>query len=68
MFAGDPRATAAHYLKRCTAGNRWTKGFRRPDGGHGRQRNAKIAGIFARLFKRDGKPRYLGYLPRVWDI
>jgi aminoglycoside/choline kinase family phosphotransferase len=30
------------------------------------QRNAKIAGIFARLFKRDGKPRYLGYLPRVW--
>lgn len=30
------------------------------------QRNAKIAGIFARLNKRDGKPRYLAYLPRVW--
>ena len=30
------------------------------------QRNAKIAGIFARLFRRDGKPRYLSYLPRVW--
>jgi aminoglycoside/choline kinase family phosphotransferase len=30
------------------------------------QRNAKIAGIFARLHKRDGKPRYLDYLPRVW--
>jgi aminoglycoside/choline kinase family phosphotransferase len=30
------------------------------------QRNAKIAGIFARLFKRDGKLRYLSYLPRVW--
>lgn len=30
------------------------------------QRNAKIAGIFARLQVRDGKPRYLGYLPRVW--
>ncbi|MGB8363212.1 MAG: aminoglycoside phosphotransferase family protein [Rhizomicrobium sp.] len=30
------------------------------------QRNAKIVGIFARLFKRDAKPRYLGYLPRVW--
>jgi N-acetylmuramate 1-kinase len=30
------------------------------------QRNAKIAGIFARLNKRDGKPRYLSYLPRVW--
>jgi aminoglycoside/choline kinase family phosphotransferase len=30
------------------------------------QRNAKIVGIFARLYKRDGKPRYLSYLPRVW--
>ena len=30
------------------------------------QRNAKIIGIFARLWKRDGKPRYLGYIPRVW--
>lgn len=32
----------------------------------GAQRNAKIVGIFARLWKRDGKPRYLSYLPRVW--
>jgi aminoglycoside/choline kinase family phosphotransferase len=31
------------------------------------QRNAKIAGIFARLYKRDGKARYLSYLPRVWS-
>lgn len=31
------------------------------------QRNAKIVGIFARLFRRDGKPRYLSYLPRVWS-
>ena len=31
------------------------------------QRNTKIAGIFARLFRRDGKPRYLSYLPRVWS-
>ncbi|HUJ04426.1 MAG TPA: phosphotransferase [Rhizomicrobium sp.] len=30
------------------------------------QRNAKIAGIFARLYLRDSKPRYLSYLPRVW--
>lgn len=30
------------------------------------QRNAKIVGIFARLYKRDGKDRYLGYLQRVW--
>lgn len=30
------------------------------------QRNARIVGIFARLYKRDSKPRYLAYLPRVW--
>jgi N-acetylmuramate 1-kinase len=30
------------------------------------QRNAKIVGIFARLYARDGKQRYLAYLPRVW--
>lgn len=34
----------------------------------GAQRNAKIVGIFARLWKRDGKPRYLGMIPRVWDL
>jgi aminoglycoside/choline kinase family phosphotransferase len=30
------------------------------------QRNAKIVGIFARLYRRDGKARYLSLLPRVW--
>ena len=32
----------------------------------GAQRNAKIIGIFVRLWKRDGKPRYLDLIPRVW--
>jgi N-acetylmuramate 1-kinase len=32
----------------------------------GAQRNLKIIGIFARLARRDGKPRYLGLVPRVW--
>ncbi len=32
----------------------------------GAQRNAKIVGIFTRLFKRDGKDRYLAMIPRVW--
>ncbi len=32
----------------------------------GAQRNAKIVGIFVRLWKRDGKPRYLSLIPRVW--
>ena len=30
------------------------------------QRNTKIVGIFARLYRRDGKARYLVFLPRVW--
>jgi aminoglycoside/choline kinase family phosphotransferase len=32
----------------------------------GAQRNAKILGIFTRLWKRDGKPRYPTLCPRVW--
>lgn len=33
----------------------------------GAQRNAKIVGIFTRLWKRDGKDRYLPMIPRVWE-
>ena len=33
----------------------------------GAQRNAKIVGIFARLWLRDGKARYLTMIPRVWE-
>jgi aminoglycoside/choline kinase family phosphotransferase len=29
------------------------------------QRNLKIAGIFIRLAQRDGKPSYLGHMPRI---
>ena len=41
-------------------------GFRHEMAVMAAQRNAKIVGIFARLFQRDGRPRYLAYLPRVW--
>jgi N-acetylmuramate 1-kinase len=34
----------------------------------GAQRNTKIIGIFTRLWKRDGKDRYLGFLPRMWGM
>ena len=33
----------------------------------GLQRHIKVLGIFARLYLRDGKPGYLGDLPRVMD-
>jgi len=32
----------------------------------GAQRNAKIVGVFTRLWKRDGKRAYLPLIPRVW--
>ncbi len=34
----------------------------------GAQRNTKIIGIFTRLAQRDGKPRYLDFLPRMWRL
>jgi aminoglycoside/choline kinase family phosphotransferase len=61
-------ATTAHYLAAMREqGTPLDEGdFRAQMAVMAAQRNAKIAGIFARLFKRDGKPRYLAYLPRVW--
>lgn len=40
-------------------------GFRRAFAILGAQRSTKILGIFARLYKRDGKPGYLRHMPRV---
>ncbi len=34
----------------------------------GAQRNTKIIGIFTRLSVRDGKQRYLDFLPRMWRL
>ena len=34
----------------------------------GAQRHAKVAGIFVRLFERDGKPIYLRHIPRVLHL
>jgi aminoglycoside/choline kinase family phosphotransferase len=34
----------------------------------GAQRNCRIAGTFTRLWKRDGKPGYLKFMPRVWRL
>lgn len=33
----------------------------------GAQRNLRILGIFTRLAQREGKRRYLAFMPRVWD-
>ncbi|HXC55233.1 MAG TPA: phosphotransferase [Rhizomicrobium sp.] len=61
-------ATTTHYLETMRAQGTALdeEDFRAQMAVMAAQRNAKIVGIFARLFKRDGKERYLGYLPRVW--
>ena len=34
----------------------------------GAQRNTRILGTFTRLLLRDGKPGYLGFMPRAWRL
>lgn len=53
-----------YYLAKADAGPDFMADYARL----GAQRNAKIVGIFVRLWKRDGKPRYLNYIPRVWAL
>ncbi|HEY6048286.1 MAG TPA: phosphotransferase [Sphingomicrobium sp.] len=32
------------------------------------QRNTRILGVFTRLWKRDGKPKYSSFQPRMWGL
>ena len=57
------RGMLERYLGQVGAGHDFEADYARL----GAQRNAKIVGIFARLWKRDGKPRYLSMIPRVWE-
>ena len=62
-------ATTAHYLAAMRAQGTPVDeaAFRHEMAVMAAQRNAKIVGIFTRLYQRDGKPRYLSFLPRVWN-
>jgi len=57
------RAMLERYQAKVAAGEHFEADYARL----GAQRNAKIVGIFARLWKRDNKPRYLAFIPRVWE-
>jgi len=57
------RAMLDRYLEQVDAGPEFEADYARL----GAQRNAKIVGIFSRLWQRDAKPRYLSFVPRVWD-
>ena len=58
------RAMLDYYLSKTDPGEEFEADYARL----GAQRNAKIVGIFTRLWKRDGKPRYLDLIPRVWNL
>lgn len=53
-----------HYIQKARPGD----DFRYHYALVGAQRNTKIIGIFTRLWKRDGKLRYLDFLPRMWTL
>lgn len=53
-----------HYVKQTEQGADFMSDYARL----GAQRNIKIVGIFVRLWRRDGKPRYLDLIPRVWAL
>jgi hypothetical protein len=57
----------AYYIEKARAGEADfdETAFRAAYAVLGAQRNAKIMGIFVRLWRRDGKPGYLAHLPRV---
>lgn len=57
------RTMLDRYLAQVDAGAHFEADYARL----GAQRNAKIVGIFSRLWKRDDKPRYLAFIPRVWE-
>lgn len=44
------------------------RAFRRAYAVLGAQRNIRIIGIFTRLWKRDGKPHYQSFMPRMWGL
>lgn len=64
-----PPALAEAMIRRYIAGSGLEEqAFRRAYAILGAQRNLRIIGIFTRLWKRDGKPHYQTFMPRMWGL
>jgi N-acetylmuramate 1-kinase len=63
-----PELEAEMFDRYCRAAGTDPEEFRADYARLGAQRNAKIIGIFVRLWRRDGKPHYLSLIPRVWGL
>ena len=53
-----------HYMKATSRG----PDFERAYWALSAQRNTRILGVFTRLWKRDGKPHYTNFQPRMWGL
>ena len=58
------RAMIDHYLAKSGGG----EAFERAYWALAAQRNTRILGVFTRLWKRDGKPGYRRFQPRMWGL
>ena len=63
----DPAIEAAQIARFIAATGADADRFRAAYALLGAQRGLRIMGIFTRLAQRDGKRRYLAFMPRVWD-
>jgi N-acetylmuramate 1-kinase len=65
-----PQALANAMIDRYLEGNPDLKAedFRSAYAVGAAQRNTRIAGVFTRLLKRDSKPNYQRFMPRVWEL
>lgn len=63
-----PEIEAAELARYIAATGRDETGFRAAYALLGAQRSLRIMGIFTRLCLRDAKPRYLAFMPRVWQM
>jgi N-acetylmuramate 1-kinase len=58
------RAMLDHYIAKTGAGPEFETAY----WVLGAQRNTRILGVFSRLWKRDDKPRYRSFQPRMWGL
>lgn len=65
LAVGLEREMLGHYCENAPASLGGAEAIRARYALLGAQRHARILGVFVRLCQRDGKPRYLGFLPRV---
>ena len=55
-------------IARYSAATGGGEGFERAYWALAAQRNTRILGVFVRLWKRDGKPHYRAFQPRMWGL